>query len=324
VNNSRHPGGSRAWRLFSVGLLAVLGVTLAASSAPITVFSTGFEPSEGYDELYTLYGQEGWEAAGNGGNGLISDPYGFPTMGQQAYVGYLGPESVEDGLWLWRPLGFSPVPDETPLVRFNVDMAIYDGTGSDRDEFRWEVYTTNGNRLFTLAFNNSDRKISYWLETSASAVNTGRTFNRDTRYHLQVLLDFLHNRWSATLDTTLLATNQPMTQTGVALDLGDIDAVWIYADPAWPGDNFMLFDNYQVTRDSLSRPTLDSPGLANGRFSLRLRGEPGWRYAIDSCDLLGSMWIPRGTNLADNGGMFRFTNNPAPPPQRFYRARLVP
>ncbi len=86
----------------------------------------------------------------------------------------------------------------------------------------------------------------------------------------------------------------------------------------------MLLDNYQVTRDSLPGPTLDSLSLVNGSFSLRLRGQPGWRYAIDSCDVLVSPWIARYTNVADASGVFFFTNNPAPPSQRFYRARLVP
>ncbi len=224
-----HPRRGLARFFVSAAVLAGLGLHFGASAAPITVYSTGFEPSEGYDEsIPTLWGQPGWQAAGTGGNGLITASAWFPGMGQQAYVGFQAPDAFEYALWVWQPLGLSPVPAATPLVTFSVDMAVMDSLlTSDRDEFWWEVYTTAGDRLITLTFNNQDRKISYWLENSTSGVDTGVMFNRDTRYHLQILMDYLHNRWSATLDTALLATNQPMTQTGLTLDLGDIDAVWV-------------------------------------------------------------------------------------------------
>jgi hypothetical protein len=310
--------------------LAVLALFQAgrplAVSEVITVFSTGFEIEEGYDPAFTLAGQQGWIAFGTGGNGLASETNGFPGLGQQAYVGLFPPLDFESSLVVWRPINLDPVPASTPLVKFSTIMEIVDSTDDLYDCFRWSVFNANGDRLFQLDFDNTFLTINYRLQDSPFFVATGATFSNDLPYRLLVVMDFAQNLWSARLDGTLLVTNLPITDGNLPLNLGDIDAVWVYGDPENPGDNAMVFDNYQITREpaSVLPPTLAVLGRpVGGLFPLCLTGEPGRRYAIEATADFKT-WIPLRTNTAD-GGSFDFLDTTASGvTRRFYRGRLVP
>jgi len=65
---------------FLVALLVFLlpGDSFAAST---TIYSTGFEESEGYNPHFSLVGQQGWRGEGSGGNGLFSETNGFLGRG---------------------------------------------------------------------------------------------------------------------------------------------------------------------------------------------------------------------------------------------------
>jgi hypothetical protein len=308
--------------------LAVAGGMLAAASVwaqQTVVYRTGFDASEGFQSDYVLEGQQGWLAAGTGGNGIYEETTGFPGMGYQAFVGAFPPDYVEDALYVWHPLDVSTNLLGAPLVTFSVELEILDSLNGSYDEFRWGFYTTNVDHLFTIVFDNYDLRIRYWLEQSSAAITTTRVFENGVRYRLQVLMDFSRNQWSATLDNEILATNQPITQVGQPTNLGEIDAVWVYADPNSPGDNLMVFDNYRVTRQALPPVRLTPLGHSGHTFSLRLQGDPGRRYAIDATARFFTPWSPLTTNTADAvTGRFDFIDSEAWPPGRFYRARWVP
>ena len=74
-------------------LVAISGATAQTpSAASTTIFSTGFERSEGYDDQYVLIGQNGWLSFGSGGNGLVTNF--FEGFGQQAFIGLTGPTNA--------------------------------------------------------------------------------------------------------------------------------------------------------------------------------------------------------------------------------------
>jgi len=306
-------------------LLAALGgLLIPAVAAPTNIFSTQFEFSQGYSTNLDLAGQNGWIKYGTGGNGLIP----AAGQGQQAYIGYSAPNPGGKTLFLLRPINFSPVATGLPLVKFTTLFSIEDSTNDQFDFFQWSVYNINGNRLFTLDFDNFSTNISYALDGTNSYVNTGVKFAPNATYTLTVMMNFASNRWSATLNSTLLATNLPITTTALPLTLGDVDAVWELYAPASPGNNFMLFDNYTITAEALPtaqppQPRLSLLGRSAGQTSLRLTGQSGSKFAIEgSTNLIH--WTALKTNLV-SGGTFDYVDSGAAAlNRRLYRARWVP
>jgi hypothetical protein len=304
--------------------LLLAGSPWPAGAAPIRIFTTGFEPAGGYDPQFTLVGQASWTGLGTGGNGLLSGSEGFPA-GQQAFVGYFPPLTNELSTMVWRPLGIGPIPTNTPFVRFSVLMEIVDSTNAHYDCFRWSVFNTNEERLFTLDFDNLDLTVNYRLQNSSTFVPTGVTFSNNLPMQLEVTMDFSRNRWFALLDGTLLATNLAITTTNRPLSLGDIDAIWFYRNPAAVGNNFMIFDDYRITREDapVAQPRLVNLGRQGNSYLLRVFGENGQRYAVEASTNF-SAWTALRTNTAD-GGSFDFIDTAAGGfPRRSYRARFVP
>lgn len=304
--------------------MVLAGVGPAGAAVTTNIFTTRFEATEGYSTATNLVGQNGWLGFGSGGNGLVSDY--FTNQGQQAYIGYFAPNSGDDQLVVWRPINFSPIPTNVSLVQFSVLMSIVDSFNTNYDNFYWSVYNAEGDRLFTLDFDNYDLGIYYALDGTNEFVWTEKTFTNDDPKTLVISLDFAQNAWAATLEGVLLATNQPITTTGVPRNLGDVDAVWVVYDAANPGDNYMLFDNYQITAE-IMLPL--APHLQNfhrdddGQFRLRVVGQSGARFAIDATTNL-SQWTALKTNVITDG-YFDYVDSSAPAlARRFYRARWVP
>lgn len=312
-------------RIFSFGLLATCAFSLllpvVVSAGTTVIFSTGFENSEGYLDSFALDGQQGWVANGTGGNGIR---YG---MDQTAYIGIYGPLSdSETSTAVWKPINYGSVPSNS-IIKFSVDMVVFDSSSHviDRDEFRWSVYNTNDNRLFSLIFDNVSLGIFTFL-SDETTYDTGFGFRNGVSYKLVILMDFTQNLWHASLNGVDLKINSPIAvNKQFPLKFGDVDAVWFYTDPMNPGDNFMQFDNYRITLESAARPTLQSISATNRQFRLRVLGENGVRYAVEaSTTLKTNTWVAITTNTI-SGGSFDFVDPMQPPPsQRFYRARWAP
>jgi hypothetical protein len=296
------------------------------------IYSTGFEPADGFNVDQPLVGQGNWIGVGSdhlmqaSGNGIVTNY--FEGEGQQAFVGFSPLSGSNDVLSVWRPIGYAPLAAGTPVVTFSVSMAVFDSTIPKYDYFRWSVYNTNngGQRLFSIDFDNSTTNICYLLDDGIF-VSTGYSFELEGLYDLVVTMNFASNRWSATLNDTIIVNSRPMTTRGAALNLGDVDAVWVYQIPGSPGDNFMVFDNYRVSaRVAAPLPAQLRPlaGPAGGAFVIRLIGEPGRKYALDaSADL--SSWTALKTNLVGIDGTVDFADTSVnATPLRFYRGRFVP
>jgi hypothetical protein len=307
-------------------LLLALSLSGPVSAAPLTLYSTGFEAAQGFDVADPLSGQGGWIHDGSGGNGITTD---F-IVGQSAYIGFT-PAVANSGLYLWRPTPFTPT--NRPLVTFTVDMAIYDSTTTNRDEFRWSIYNIAGERLFSLLFDNRDLGIYFQLDDGVF-YETDWGFENSTDedpfyYTLEVQMNFASNRWSAWLGGTQVVTNRPITTKNAARTFGDADAVWLPGILNKAGDNFMVFDNYLVTADVLPAPPPATPamvqllGALNGQQLVRVNGQTNASYALEGTTNFLN-WTVLKTNVATSGFFEHLDSGSVGLKQRFYRARWVP
>ncbi len=306
-------------------LSILLGVILFSAhptgAMTVSIFSTQFEVAEGYDKALELSGQNGWLISGSGGNGILSNY--FSGSGQQAYVGFFPPDPGDDELFVWKPINYSPIAANTPVVTFSALIGFTDSTTNGFDDFAWSVYNSDAEQLFTLDFNNYDLFIYYALDGTNAFVSTGVSFTHETDYQLAITMNFASNSWSATLNGTVLVTNKAITTTGAKLDLADVDAIWLVFDPDAPGDNFMVFDNYRITTE-ITPPRLKLlERTPTGNVSLQLEAASGARFAIDGTTDF-SNWTPLRTNTVTDG-FFDFVDTTATAlTRRFYRARWVP
>lgn len=305
--------------------LAALTSVFGAST---NIFVSGFEPRDGHTNNSDLIGYGGWLGDGSGGNGIVSNY--IAGQGQQAYIGFAAPTNAsEDYLVAWHPLNFKPLTAGLPIVKFSVLMKIVDSTNEEFDNFRWSIYNSQVERLFSLDFDNFYTNISYLLEGTNTSVATGVSFAPGASYTLLVTMNFDSNRWSATLNNALLATNQPISTTGATLDLGDIDAEWLIYDASAPGNNYMLFDNYHVTAESLPPPPVLPARVEfldvtdRGWALLRIFGQTGSHWAVEATTNFLN-WTVLNTNEVF-GTYFDVVDTTAVGlNQRCYRARYVP
>jgi hypothetical protein len=305
------------------GLLALCFgiVTVGLSTGPSfaampVVYQTAFERSQGYDTNLDLVGQNGWVGAGSGGNGLVTGF--FPGRGQQAYIGFAPPNPGYDSLFVYRPINRN-----LSQAQFSVTMAVADSSNAQYDDFYWSVFNQQGDQLFTLDFDNSALRVNYALETSTNWISSGLTFTNGVSYPLTMSLNLVANHWSATFRGVLLATNQPITTRGSPLNLGDIDAAWVVYDTNAPGDNFMVFDDYQVI-GVVPSPQLRVLSFVGQAPTLRVSGQTNTAFALDASTNLVS-WAALRTNVVAPNGYFDYVDNGAVGlRRRFYRARWVP
>ena len=310
-----------------VWLVVALSLRMAAADTnSLVLYTTGFEKTEGFDSRLELMGQRGWVGVGTGGNGLV-DGF-FAGQGQQAFVGYAPPTDTNLSLSVWYP--DANIKTQYSHIRFSVEMSIEDSTVANYDDFRWSVYNTNGQRHFSLDFDNNAQVITFALDDQAGFISTGRKFAAGVVFHLVIDMDFESNRWNATLDGELLVEYQPISTAGNALNFGDVDAVWSILTPDSPGDNFMLFDNYQIMAVLTPLPAPPPPRFAAiqrldpNQVLLRLRGSLNQFCQVEFSDDL-ARWKPLKTAAFTNTGSLDLVDDTAASrAARFYRASYVP
>jgi hypothetical protein len=324
---AKETGGHFKERVRSASFIAVtLALAFLAftshAAVPTLIYRTGFETNQGYASDFTLVNQDGWVGSVNGGNAVVSNY--FPGQGQQAFIGYIPLAGGAGDLALWRPVNYAPLAAGLPVVRFTVTFQIVDSTNpARRDDFRWSVYNTNGVRLFTVDFDNLTGGICYALEDSAEFLPTAFTFVRNGVYDLEIVMNFARNRWGALVNGTEIVAGQPITTLGSGLHLGDVDAVWSITNPTTPGDNYMLFDDYQISAESPDAAAIEALTThPDGRFGVEMRGEPGVRYALEATTDLKN-WFSIQTNLSANGVVIFTETDAAAFNRQFYRTRLL-
>lgn len=302
-------------------ILALCSSVIVSGST--VLYETGFEASEGYDLQFTLAGQGGWMGEGTGGNGLLEET--IPGLGQQAYVGFHPP--LDEGLTttLWRPVNYAPAAPASDILKFSVTLQFTKSTTGGNDDFRWSVFNTNGVRLFSVDFETSTSVISYILQDE-EFVATPYDFVFDGEYDLEIWMDFGRNQWTALLNDFVLVSGQPMTQMNSGLHFGDADAVWSIREEANPGNNFMAFDNYRVTAETVEiiPPIVENIGINDqGFYELQVYGQPGLTYSVDVTSDLEE-WFSIGEYVMPEEGTFLLEDTDTPEfPIGFYRLRYV-
>jgi hypothetical protein len=219
-----------------------------------TVYSTSFEAATGFFSTLALGGQSGWLTHGTASSGIKVNV--FPGDGQQGYIGFLSTIPASSSL-AYVPLNYTVNKNSSPLIQFSVLMQINAPVvNSYNSVFGWVVKNASGQELFRISFDDYTRAITYTLDNGAGPVNTGLSFNDNTIYSLAVTMDFSHNTWNASLSGAYIASGQPITTTGAASTLGDIDASEVFRSPSLPGTDAMLFDNYLVTAGPNPAPAI--------------------------------------------------------------------
>jgi hypothetical protein len=305
---------------FLAGVLCTALGTLAQSNV---LYQTGFERSEGYDPQFTLAFQKDWISEGTGGNGLLVDF--LPGMGQQAYIGFHPPTDTNDFTSVWKPLNISPIPAGHKIIRFSVTLHLVRSTAGGDDDFRWSVYSTAGNRLFSLDFETRTQNISY-ISQDGQFHTTGITFDFDGVYDLVIWMNFERNLWSAHLNNQTIVNSQTMAASTSDLTLGDVDAVWIIRNMAGIGNNAMVFDDYKIVADSRTAipATLEPVGINNARhFTFRVHGEKGRNVAVDVTTNFRD-WFSLG-DFQNPNGVFLFEDTTSADERlSFYRVAHTP
>lgn len=292
------------------------------------LFRTGFEATEGYDAQFTLAGQRGWQSVGTGGNGLLSS---IPERGQQAYIGIFPPTGTDEATSIFSPINFNP-PADAKIVRFSVLLQFQPSTSGGDDEFRWSVYNQTPVRLFSIDFFTKTRRIYYELQ-DRNLADTGWEFafassSGDGLYTLEIWLDFGRNSWTALLNGFVLAHGQKIAQQqNTALNLGDIDAVWALDKPGSPGNNAMIFDNYEVVAepvDSIPAQLEIARPNAAGNIEFQMYVQPGVTYSVDVTSNFQEPWpslaeftATETRSLFEDTTAKEFANG-------FYRLRALP
>jgi len=316
---------------------ALLLTAFRAFAAPpvrTNLFSTGFEYLEGFDTQFLLDDQNGWihlPIDTNGvvlvdlpADGIVTNQ--FDGLGQQAWIGGEFVTNAIDQVFLWHPTILDPVPTATPIVKFSVLMAIQDSTFQKFDFFRWSVYNSQTNRLFSIDFDNFDFTMAFQLD-DGNFQNIPLLFSPNVPQQLEISMHFAANQWSAWLDGTQIVANAAITTTSQNKTLGQIRALWLPSDPENPGDNRMVFDNFSLSAESVPTvpipPTLLTLGrTSDGSYALRLNGENGSTYVLDYSED-STTWFPIKTNITFDGSFDYVDTNAPVLPQRIFRARLL-
>ncbi len=219
-----------------------ISLHIAQNYTYTNVYYTGFKSTEGFVSGRSVAGVGGWVCNFDGGNGILANR--FPNRDQQAYIGLSPTYGSSSGvILLWRPINYSPPTNG--IVVFSVYMSVTDSTDTYYDSFGWSVYNSLGDKLFTIDFDNYTMAISYALDDNQGFYSADMNFENNTIYNLKIFMNFNSNVWSAYLNSVPITESEPITTQGSTLDLGDIDARWIWQDIIG-GDNFMAFDDYTI------------------------------------------------------------------------------
>ena len=287
-----------------------------------TIYATEFKGDEDYDPEFTLAGQNGWQIYGTGGNGLVD------SSEEENFFAYLGFDAPTDDTYLttlYLPVEVTSVLAHAPTVSFWVSFELVESENGNHDIFGWSFYNASENlsHLFSIMFDLRDKSINYQLGDSDVNVSTGYQIATKTLYDLSVDMNFQLNTWRAMIGETVIVNNQPIAGDGIELSLGSVDALWLVNDGEKPGDNYMLFDNYSITRTGPARSELVirlQGILPDNRTALRIYAEPGATYQVYASINLTDWVLIKTTTTSQGEYSFDIIDDNAPQiPARFYQ-----
>jgi|GEM_PF-307674 len=175
-----------------------------------------------------------------------------------------------------KAINVDPVALGQEAVQFRVNFGIKDSTSSTfqtrRDNFEFAFYNQAGQLIGFIQFDNSTIDNTTGAPTQAilrsnynttssgwEKAPTGLVFYYQLLMELVVRINFRTNRWTATLDGLDIFADQVFYTGTNARNLGFVAAQMQIVNPAgapigsqlWPGNNYMLFDDFAVRIDPI-------------------------------------------------------------------------
>jgi hypothetical protein len=316
-------------------------------------YATGFDSPPFSVGADTIRGTDGWvgqsSLIGKALSGTMSEAqHGVVGIGNAAYLG--GNSARVSGVsynWvqLRRPVNIDPVALDQEIATFSVVFGIKDSSAASsyrRDNFEFQIWNNSGQLLAGIQFDNStidsltglpQRSIylSYWTgrgSTGFENTNTGYTFLPETLELLDFRINFRTNRWTVLLGDTplfkdLAFYNGPNTRTlGFVMAQMEVRNTYPSSSDIYPGDNYMLFDDYKVRTDPVT-VSLASSWTDTGAFKLVWNEEYGHQYRLQySSDCANWLDFTPTIHTATATSDYSYTDTTTPrPAMRFFRVR---
>ncbi len=334
--------------LFCAVLCTLTAVSGSAQAGE--VYYTNFQSPPFAVGADTIRNTDGWSGpsifAGKALSGILSESqHGVTGIGNAAYLGG-NPARVtavaNKSVYLRRPVGIDPVALGQEVGSFSVVFGIKDSTAVSsfrRDNFEFLVYNNNSQLLAGIQFDNSRIDsltglplrtiyLLYWTGSAFVYTNTGYTFLPETLEVLDFRINFRTNRWTVSLGGAPLFQDIVFYTGPDARNLGSVVAqmqvtnTYPLSTDIYPGDNYMLFDDYQMRTDPVT-VTMVPSWTDTGAFKLDWNEEYGHQYRLQySSDCANwsdfTETIHTATATADRS----FTDTTTPLPAKlFYRVQ---
>ncbi len=308
--------------ILHLGCLLLVLIQSQAQSLYQTDFSNF---TAGEDQLV---GTDGWMGSniGEGVHGIDSEA--IVGLGHSAFLGFNPPST--DLVSVYRPIDQSLLSSGSgSVIEFNVVMGISDSFNGQYDRFYFSLYDPLNNYLAALVFDNTNEGFGIWVSDGVDQVYTDEEFLTDVLYDLTIVAKFSENSWSAYLDDIPLFVDRPLTAVTGTPEFGDVAVEWEITDPNNPGDNWLLFDDWEISllpASTPSLPVIQTFTHDGENVAFTWPGNAGDTYQVEySSDLqqwhddLPNSLISAGTETTN----LSFTDNPGNASMRFYRVRTV-
>lgn len=331
-------------------LFAILNTAWAGD-----VYSTGFESPPFTLGPDTIRNTDGWSGptifAGKALSGIDSGTrLGLAGLGNVAYLGANSTRitGVSDkSVYVRRAVNLDPVALGQEVASFSVVFTIVDSTADPntgsfrRDNFEFQIWNSDPTPklLGGIQFDNSrldsftglPLRSIYLLSWNGSGFvysNTGYTFLAEVPEILDFRINFRTNRWTVSLGGAPLFQDFPFYTGPSARTLGSVRAqmqvtnTFPFSSDIYPGDNYMLFDDYRLRTDPVT-VTLESSWTAAGACKLDWNEEYGHRYRLQySANATNWFDFPETIHTATFTGDRSFTDTTSPrPAKRLFRVR---
>ncbi|MEI7957253.1 MAG: hypothetical protein WCJ66_18980, partial [Verrucomicrobiota bacterium] len=261
-------------------ILALAALVLAGNGG--VLYGTGFESTETPPFMAGVSSAAAPKLVGTGNWVMVVNPstvgtslcYPFaaidsdlvPGMGQTAALGYLGsspPPSTTQFIRVGRKVDSEPVvAGNQPIIDFYCQIGLNQSTNSRNDDFELLVYNWDDKVLGGLTFDLTRNKLFRYDANEFNTASTASPYT-DTGLSLSSLygtvvevtmhIDYKTNTWTATVGGVQVITAAPFTQRPVsgtnlaARTFGSLSARWYITTVGYPGNNWMLFDDWTIS-----------------------------------------------------------------------------
>lgn len=252
-----------------------------------------------------------------------------------------------------RPVNVDPVALNQEVATFSVLVGIKDSSSASlnpiqsqyyrRDSFEFILYNSSLQQLGGIQFDNStldatatatggtSRRLIWrlaWNGTAWQYYSTGYTFVYDSVEMLQVRINFRTNRWTATLggipvfQDAVFYTGTNAKTFGSMIVQMRVSNTFPATTNIYPGDNYMLFDDYMVRTDPVSTGVIVGR-TTSGAPKVTWNEEAGYSYRLQwSASCTGWQDVAATVHTATSTADYSYTDPVSPvPAKRFYRVK---